>query len=212
MKNIPVFTSPGGVASLVLEEIPYKKEAYISIHEASDFEVLVADCISFCKAIGAERIYASGDMPQNRYPIHTEVWMLSANCHKLPMTNASLVPVTENTLADWIEIYNAKMANVHNAATMNKEKIKKLLESKDAYFVYNDGLLIGICKGKNDKIEVIASAIKGGGMDVVLAMCNTLSVPMVYIDVASSNKKALDLYNKLGFLKQECISVWYKVL
>lgn len=212
MKNIPAFTSSGGVASLVLEEIPYKKEAYIRIHNVYDFEILIADCISFCKAVGAEKIYASGAVPPNRYLIHTEIWMLSADRCQLPITDAKLVPVTENTLVNWIEIYNRKMRNVHNAATMNQTKCVKLLETEDVYFVYKSNVQIGICKGKNGVIDVIASTTIGGGADVVLAMCSAFSVPDIHVQVASTNAKALNLYNKLGFSKVETISVWYKVL
>lgn len=212
MKNIPVFTSPGGIASLVLEEIPYKKEAYIRIQNVSDFELLITDCVSFCKAVGAENVYATGIPPLSGYQMHTEIWMLSANCLQLPMSNAMLVPVSEDTLAEWVQIYNNKMATVHNAATMNRDKSRRLLETKDAYFVQKDGLTVGICKGKNDRIDVIASTHKGCGTDVVLAMCNKLSEPAVYVEVATSNLKALKLYDQLGFFKERCISVWYKVL
>jgi hypothetical protein len=53
MRDFPFFTSDIGVASLVLREIPYKKEAYISVRDVQPGMLpdLLAECISFCKTL-----------------------------------------------------------------------------------------------------------------------------------------------------------------
>ena len=56
MRDIPVFTTEYGVASLVLREIPYRQEAYISIQSSLQPEELLAECVSFCRACGAEKV------------------------------------------------------------------------------------------------------------------------------------------------------------
>ena len=59
MKDFPVFTTENGVASLVLKEIPYRRCAYIILRDSLEPEALLAECISFCRACGAERVFAA---------------------------------------------------------------------------------------------------------------------------------------------------------
>ena len=58
MRNIPVFTTEFGVASLILKEIPYTQTAYIKILSSLAPVELLEECRSFCRAAGAEKIYA----------------------------------------------------------------------------------------------------------------------------------------------------------
>ena len=60
MKDFPMFTTEYGVASLVLREIPYRGEAYITIQDSLEPEKLLEECISFCRICGAEAVYAKG--------------------------------------------------------------------------------------------------------------------------------------------------------
>ena len=73
MRDIPMFTTEYGVASLVLREIPYRQEAYISIQSSLQPEQLLEECISFCRACGAERIYAKNHDCLTQYPVHTSI-------------------------------------------------------------------------------------------------------------------------------------------
>ena len=60
MKDIPVFTTQNGVASLILQEIPTQGCAYIRLQATLSPEQLLAECISFCRMVGATRIYVAG--------------------------------------------------------------------------------------------------------------------------------------------------------
>ena len=73
MRDIPIFTSEYGAAGLVLKEIPYQQTAYITIHASEDPEKLIEECVSFCRACGAERIYASGHEDLEVFPFHRSV-------------------------------------------------------------------------------------------------------------------------------------------
>ena len=55
-----VFTTENGVASIVLREIPYKGIAYITLQDTLQPEKLLRECVEFCKAAGADRIYGKG--------------------------------------------------------------------------------------------------------------------------------------------------------
>ena len=69
MKDFPVFTTENGVASLVLREVPYKGIAFVTLQDTQLPMKLLADCVEFCRAVGAQKVYATGnnvlcDLPQ----------------------------------------------------------------------------------------------------------------------------------------------------
>ena len=61
MKNIPMFTTPYGIATLILREIPWSGNGYVLIRSAWEGQTaaLLEECRGFCRAVGAERIYAA---------------------------------------------------------------------------------------------------------------------------------------------------------
>ena len=60
MKDLQVFTTEHGAASLILKEIPYRKLAFIHIQDVQPggLEEHLKECVSFCRMAGAERILA----------------------------------------------------------------------------------------------------------------------------------------------------------
>ena len=65
-----MFDTEFGIASLVLKEIPYKGIAYIILREVWDPEGLLMECVSFCRMVGAERVYATGHEALSQYPLY----------------------------------------------------------------------------------------------------------------------------------------------
>lgn len=211
MRDIPVFTTENGVASLILKQVPYKKEAYIELHSTCEPMALLEECVSFCRAVDAEKIYATGDPALEVYPLHTEVWQMQCLRDSLPSTDAALFPVQQTTLEQWRGIYNTRMADVPNAAVMTMEDAARMLSTGSCYFVHRDGNLLGIGKAAGDRIEVVISVLPGAGKDVLLALCNALSGDVATLQVASENHRAVQLYEKTGFLKTQQKACWYKV-
>ena len=117
MKDMPAFTTEHGVASLILREIPYNQKAYIKIQYAAVLQDLMKECASFCRAIGAEEVYVSGDAALNCYPIYTELLEMQIQSKLLPETDAVAVALCENQLSYFKTVYNEKM---------NKIRVKKL--------------------------------------------------------------------------------------
>ena len=212
MKNIPFFTTEFGVASLVLKEIPYRGEAYITIRDACDPEKMLEECCDFCRAAGAEKIYGSGHPYLEKYPLHTAIWKMTAARDTLADTDAALFPVTVQTLAQWRDIYNSRMAQVDSASYMSDADARKMLADGDGYFVHREGVLLGIGKASGNRIEAVVSCVPGAGSDVVLALNHALSGEKICLDVASSNSPAVALYDRLGFIKTSEISHWYFIL
>lgn len=211
MRNIPMFTTDDGVASLVLEEIPYKKEAYIRIQSATAPKRLMNDCIAFCRSAGAEHIYAAGHECLSEYPLHTAMWRMSCMRSKLRQTNAKLLLVRKDTLDQWCKIYNKRMTGVPNSATMTLRIAKELLESVSGYFVYRDNTLLGIGKAAGDMIHAVVSLVPGAGEDILLALCHSLTAETLHVEVASANLRAVQLYQRVGFEVTEKLSEWYCV-
>ena len=211
MRDFPVFTTENGVGSIVLKEIPYSGDAYITIQDSATPTEFIDECVSFCRAVGAERIYASGHGFLSKYPLYTSVIQMNGVASHIPETEVCLFPVTEMTLNRWREIYNSKMVNVDNASYMSEKAAKELLQSSDAYFIHRNGELLGIGKASGNRIDCVASVMHGAGKEIVSALVHGLLSDPVILDVASTNHRAIRLYESLGFIKTKEVSRWYKI-
>lgn len=211
LRNIPLFTTDNGIASITLEEIPYRKEAYIVIQSCCSLNALLVECVQLAKAAGAERIYATGHLDLRRYTLHTEIWEMERDNDLIPAAGLHLEPVREDTLDRWTEIYNRAMDGVPNAATMTMQKKKSVLEEQNGYFVYKNSSCVGIGKAKIDRVEAIVSLEKGAGADVLSALAGSLTGDKICVEVASKNERAVHFYLKNGFKKAKVVSQWYIV-
>lgn len=211
MRDFPVFTTENGAASLVLREIPYRGVAYITLQDTLNPKELLAECVDFCKIAGAEKVYATGHKYLEDYPVYTSVVKMQRSKDGLPESDAALFPVTEKTLEDWRSLYNDRMKAVPNASTMTREEGKQMLIKGGGYFVHKDGEMLGIGIARGDKIEAIASAKPGAGETVLLTLCSALFSENIVLEVASNNERAIQLYERMGFLKTEQLRTWYDV-
>lgn len=211
MKDFPVFPTSHGAASLTLKEIPYRREAYIKIQSTQEPELLLEECIGFCTACGAERIYASGHDFLEQFPLHTSVCQMKGCLFLSEEEIPSMFPVTEATVSKWREIYNDKMQRVDNASTLEARDESEILRSGGAYFVHRSGELLGIGWLVEDKLAAMAAVKPGAGEMVCKAMQSLIPQQTITLEVASTNQKAIRLYERLGFLKTEELSRWYRV-
>lgn len=212
MRNIPVFTTEYGVATLILESIPARQEAFIRILSSLEPEKLLQECRDFCVACGAERIFASGDACLESYPFAMAILEMSGNRQSIGETDAALFPVQEKTAPQWRHIYNEKMSSVPKAAFVTEIGMKKRLKDGNAYFVHRDGQLLGIGAASGNRIDAVAAVVPGAGETVVQALCHALSEDVVTLEVASTNQRAMNLYQKLGFIPVKEVSRWYKII
>lgn len=212
MKDIPVFDTEFGVASLFLREIPYRRRAHIKIQSSLEPEKLLAECIAFCRMCGAEWIDAAGHDYLEQYPLITALLAMQCPRGSIPETDACLFPVTEQTVARWLEIYNERMAHIPNAAYMDSADGRELLKTGDGYFVHRNGELLGIGKAAGDFIDTVISVKPGAGETVVQALSSLLTGETVRLMVAGANEKAVRLYERMGFVKTKELVRWYRVL
>lgn len=209
MRDIPMFTTEYGVAALGLSQVRQGK-AYIKLHCVLDGLLLLEECVSFCTAAGAEKIYATGDPFLETFPLYSTILEMRRPIEGIGQTQAMLFPVQEHTFEKWRTIYNEKMKTIPNAATFTAFDRQKVL-SMGAYFVHKEGMLVGIGIAQGDRIEALASLSPGAGTDVVIALSNALSGDTVILEVAEQNEKAMRLYSKMGFVPTKELSRWYVV-
>ncbi len=212
MRDIPMFTTEYGVASLFLREIPYRGRAHIKIQSSLEPEKLLEECISFCRMCGAEWIDAAGHAYLEQYPLITAILAMQCPRENIPETDACLFPVTEQTVGKWLEIYNDRMKDIPNSAYMDSKDGKELLQKGDGYFIHKDGKLLGIGKASTDFIDAVIATEPGAGETVVRALASILTEDIVKLWVASTNTRAIRLYERMGFVTVKELSRWYQVL
>lgn len=209
MKDIPFFTTEYGVASLMLAEIPYRQEAYIRVLDAQpgQLDALIRECVDFCRAAGAERIYWSAGDADGR--LHALVYQMQGTARPDPEKVEHLFPVTQENAAKWRQIYNERMAQVDNAATLTAADEKRLLASGGGYFIHRSGQLLGIGWLDGNKLLAIATVEPGSGQRVMHTLMSLIEGGTMTLEVASTNHRAIRLYEELGFLKTQELRRWY---
>ena len=211
MKNIPMFTTEYGVATLVLKEIPYRNLSYILIRASEQPKELIEECSSFCRACGAEHLYATGHEYLEHYPLHSVIYEMQMEARADESQVESLWPVTEQTVGKWRQICNERMRSVDNAATQEAADEKQILESGGAYFVHREGELLGIGWISKGELLVVASCVPGAGERVMHTLMSLMPGETMKLEVVSTNTRAIRLYERLGFVKTRERSRWYKI-
>lgn len=214
MKDLPFFSTEHGVASLVLKEIPYRGEAYIHIRDVQpgELELLTEECASFCRMAGAQTIYIQGHGGAERYPLHTAVCEMRGVARVEQDKLECLFPVTEETVGQWRRICNERMRTVDCSATQTAADEKKILASGGAYFVHRDGELLGTGWLKDTQLLLICAVKPGMGERVLNTLMSLVEGAQIHLEVATTNTRAIALYERMGFVKTREISRWYKII
>ena len=212
MKDFPVFTTEYGVASLILREIPYRKEAYIIIQSSEEPEQLLEECVSFCRMVGAEKILARGHKWVERYPLHCAIVEMRGSILLDESKVRHLWPVTPENIGQWRSLLNEKMASVDNAGTLTRAGEKEILDLGGAYFVHDSGELLGAGWIVGDELMLVAAFQKGAGEQVVHTLLSAALQQSIRLQVASTNSRAIRLYERMGFVSTAELRRWYRVL
>lgn len=209
MKDIGVFPTQYGVASLILREIPYRQEAYIRVQDVQpeDLSLLLNECADFCRACGAEKILWTGAETEAESAM--TVLRMQATARADRALVEQLFPVTEKTAARWRQIYNEKMSSVPQARTLSFADEKELSESGGTYFVHSNGELLGIGWIEDTHMLAIASCKPGAGERIVHTLMSLIEGLDMTLEVSDRNKKAINLYQRLGFVTTGIVSQWY---
>ena len=206
MKDFPVFTTEYGVASLKLGQIPGRGEAYIHVQDCTeeDRENLIAECASFCRMAGAERVFVT--------PAQGEPTVRILEMRGVPGLSeehiANIFPVTKETVGRWREIANDRLRKVDLAGLLFKKDEERILSSGGAYFIHSQGTLLGIGWLEGETLKLLASVVPGAGMTVAQTLLSVAPGQSVRLEVASTNGRAIRLYEKLGLLPVRELESW----
>lgn len=211
MRDIPVFTTPYGSASLILREIPYKEDAYIRVLGTDDVDSLLRDCTEFCAMAGAKHVYATADDMPEKYPLYNQVLTMRCDRESLGESDAALWPVQAETAEQFQKIYNEKIRSVDNAAYMDVAQRQEMVSRGDGYFVHRGELLLGIGRVYDGQLLWVASLQPRAGADVVRALAGAVTDEVITLHVSSTNRKAIELYERLGFMTVGEKIRWYKI-
>ncbi len=208
-----MFTTDTGVSTLMLKEVAYKEIAYVKVQDVQPggLRAHLEECVGFCRACGAERVFAAGHPELEAYPLHCAVVKMNLSLPEPVRADACLFPVTEATVSRWREVYNDRMGQVDNAATMTAFDEKEIVCSGGAYFIHDDGLLLGIGWIQGSEILAVASVQRGAGERVVKALLSIMDSDSVTLEVASTNHRAIALYERMGFLPVGERAKWYRL-
>ena len=217
MKNIPMFTSSCGVATLILREIGWNGCAYVLVRSVWNGQTaqLLEECRGFCRAVGAEAVYASWDA--NELPAEHAYDMIAMTRHKAglpaPERAVELEQVTPETAEDYLRIYNQCFRDVPSAASYDRRSLEPLYGEDLAWLARVDGQSAGVAEISKEGLEGIAvlSAFRGLGRDLALSVLPMVPSPTLRLKVASTNHRAIALYDRLGFAPEKTERRWYRL-
>lgn len=212
MRDFPMFTTEYGVASLVLKEVPYRQEAYVIIQSALQPEELLRECISFCRMVGAEKVFARGHACLEGYPLYCAVFEMRGSMEVDEEKTKNLWPVTKETVGAWRQFLNEKLRAVDNAGTLEAKDEQEILDSGGAYFVHRKGELLGAGWLAGEELKLIAAAEPGTGEWVFHSLLSDAPSERLRLEVASTNERAIRFYEKMGMVKTAELRRWYQVL
>lgn len=211
MKDFPVFTTEHGVASITLKEVPYRKTAYIRLQSSLNPCGLLSECVEFARIAGAERILAEESLLPEGFPHAVTVLEMSGVPSLDASQIANLFPVTASTVARWREIYNARMRGTDNASTLESRDEEELLSSGGCYFIHREGHLLGIGWLEDGILKAVASYEPGMGYVTLNTLFSICPGERITLQVASTNARAIALYERFGLIATREVSRWHDV-
>lgn len=216
MKNIPLFTSAYGIATLILREIPWNGCAYVLIRSVWNGQAaaLLEECRGFCRAVGAEQIFAAYDTEELPAEHAYDMILMTRPKAGLPEGNQlELEPLTRENSEAYLEIYNRRFVNVPSAASYDRTSLEPLYGEDLAWLAKVNGCYAGVAEISQEGLEGIAvlPEYRGCGYDLALAVLQMVPSTMLQLKVASTNLRAITLYERLGFEKKEIQKRWWRL-
>lgn len=216
MKDIPIFTGAHGIATLVLKEIPWSGCGYVLVRSVwTDAAAFLEECLGFCRACGAQQVYASWEMAELPAPHAYDMVALQMKKSELPQgTPLDLQALTKENSEAFLQTYHACFQQVPNAASYGKKDVARLLGEETAYLVFRDGICAAIAELSREGLEAVGvlPQFRGMGYDLTRTVLEMVPSVTLKLKTASTNTRALQLYERLGFRRTGILSRWWKLM
>lgn len=217
MKNIPLFTSSYGLATLILREIAWNGRAYVLVREIWNDAgaALLEECRAFCRAAGAAEVFAAWAEGYETLPADHAYDILEMSCPKaaLPVGALPLEPLRRENADAYLEIYQRCFRDVPSAASYDHKSLEPLYDEDLAWLVpvgEGYGAVAEISKAGLEGIAVLPEH-RGLGYPLAATVLQMVPRPTVQLKVASTNHRALALYRRLGFAESGPARPWYRL-
>ena len=164
---------------------------------------------------GAEQIFASWgteDLPGTH-----SYDLIAMTCEKaalpVPRRPVTLEPLTPENGGDYLAVYNRCFREVPGAATYGQRDLKRLYDTDCAFLVRQDGSAAAVAEICEEGLEGIAvlPQFRGLGFDLAATVLQMVPSVTVRLKVASTNSRAIALYERLGFVRETIVSRWWKI-
>lgn len=216
MKDIPVFTGAHGIATLVLKEIPWSGCGYVIVRSVwDDGEAFLQECLGFCRACGAKQVFASwGTEPLPAAHAYDMLQMETEKSALPPEAPVALTELTEENSEAFLDVYNRCFRAVPNAASYSKRDTARLLGEETAYLVFQGDVCAAVAEISKEGLEAVAvlPQYKGLGYALTRTVLEYVPSKTLRLKVASTNTRAIRLYERLGFQTGGSLSRWWKLM
>ena len=201
MKDIPIFTATNGMASLILQEIPYRREAFVQVRAVfTRLDALLQECAAFCRMAGAERVFATGSADFSAYRLHARLMEREISADRLPSVEAKAIPTEDG---EWLSCYRDAFRHVPAARTLK--------QMEHCYWIEEKGERIGLGQIIEGELRAVASLQKGAGVRCVCALAAVSTAPTIRLLCAMENEPAMSLYDRLGFSHGVIKEIWHQI-
>ncbi len=202
MKDIPIFTCPEGIATLILREIPTRQTAYVLLRSTfTATDALCREAEGFCRSAGAETVCFGGAGDFSAFTPCVQVLRRSVARAALPITEAVAAALTPGEQAQWLTLYAQRFRAVPGASSLGT--------TEDAYFIFDGALRIGLGQIRGGELRSVAALEQGRGADCVCALAAQSGAQTIDVLCARENLPAMRLYDRLGFSAGTETERWY---
>lgn len=173
MKDIPVFSCPDGIATLILREVPFRGEGYILVRGVfGTLEGLLAECAGFCRAAGAERLFAAGEADFSGYPAAIRILGRSApRASLLPhRRRCALFPSRKKRQRTGRGNTMRASGAVPAAESCSPAEERALAAGGEALWIWDGAERIGLGRVRGSELLAVAALQPGAGERCVRAL------------------------------------------
>ena len=232
MKDIPLFQAQGGLATLLLSQVPDTSEAWVLLH-SYDPDLLadvLAECRSACRVCRAERIYVcfadAQEQPAglNLPHVYDLLELTGPNPANIPSPARqapspalalTLEPLTHMAAQTYADCYQAVFGTLRHARGCRLSDAQSLAQTGGAFLVRQGPALVGLGQVRDREIQALGllSEFRGRGLGRVLALllAGQIHCDRVTVRTTSEDAPALGLYRSLGLSQVRMVERWYQL-
>lgn len=162
MKDIPVFSCPDGIATLILREVPFRGRGLYTgtrrVRHPGGSACRMHGLLPRRRCGAAVRRRRSGFFPlSGRHP-HSRAQRAAGVAAAAPEA-VRLVPVTEETAADWAREYNARFRAVPAAESCSPAEERALAAGGEALWIWDGAERIGLGRVRGSELLAVAALL-----------------------------------------------------